>query len=213
MNKIQSLIIFIFIFFTLTAESQIFQRYGLSGGLIMTSQDNLWDGEDASPYDFSKMGLNILVHMEGDINQRFAYSSDIGYTQKGYIPDEKWKRNYKLTLHYISYNPQIKIKFGNEQAVTSIFTGLRMDYQVGYEIEPQINPFIVQNKNTVFGYNIGLDMTRRLQQIGLRLMIQYQGDFTSSRPEDANKIYSYKNRALLMNIGFIFFVDNTERES
>lgn len=212
MRAIQCLIIPLLISISLTAESQIFQRYGLSYGIALCSQDNYW-AEDGGPFIFSKSGLSVFIHMEGDINHRFAYSSDFAYVQKGYIPDDKWNRNYELTLHYISYNPQIKYQYGDEQVVASVFTGPRMDYLVGSDFQPQLSTTPRPYENTVFGYNFGIDVTRCLQKIGFRIMIQYQGDFSSALPKYANEVHSYRNRALLMNLGFFIFLDGLEKDA
>jgi hypothetical protein len=195
--------------FTVT-EAQMFNTVEISSGLSMATQTSTYVNKDRNQRETLRPGFNIMLRMAGRINEMFSFSSDIGYVQKGYRYDVgttvRSTITYDQLIHYITYSPQLK--FGRQLGnfTPTIILGPRIDYQIGYEGKHTIDNWARFYRKSVFGMNAGMDFTYAFGKVGITALFLYQLDFTKLFPTDSGTDFANRNKAIIMNIGVVYFL-------
>ncbi|NOX48888.1 MAG: hypothetical protein GXO89_18160 [Chlorobi bacterium] len=200
----------ILIFVVLISEAQIFNSLEISTGLSMATQTPAYKNNDRNQRETIRPGFNTMLRMTGRINKIFSFSSDIGYVQKGYRYDVGntigITKTYDQLIHYITYSPQLKIGRRIGDFTPTVFLGPRIDYQIAYEGKQKIDGMARYFRKSIFGMNAGLDFAYAFGELGISALFLYQFDFTSLIPTNNNADLAYRNKALLMNIGLVYFL-------
>jgi hypothetical protein len=206
----------ILIFTVVVSEAQMFNSVEISNGLSMATQTSTFKDKDRNQRETMRPGFNIMLRMTGRINGMLSFSSDIGYVQKGYHYDVQktisLTTTYDQLIHYITYGLQIKFgrKLGN--FTPTVILGPRIDYQVGYEGKQEIDKIARFYNRSIFGMNAGMDFMYAFGKVGITALFLYQFDITKLRSTNNFTGTDYRNKALLMNIGLVFYLGNYGNE-
>lgn len=190
--------------------AQILDQIGINAGGSFATQTSAYEGKNRSQRDCILAGINIIAQMDLGINKVFSINLDVGYIKKGYhykVSKTSSTKTYEQRLHYITFSPQIK--FGKEigKLRPSAILGPRVDYMIDYYGVQKIDSISKNFPTSVFGISAGIDVTYKLGRIGLKILYLYQFDFTNLLPSSAPDDLKYKNKAMLLNLGVVYFLD------
>lgn len=200
------------------ANAQLFDCVSISAGQSLAAQTISIKDTTKSYRDWVWPGFNTVVSIIGKINKFFAITTDVGYIQKGYRytiehksnfnpQGDSWYTQYEQTLHYITYSHQLK--FGQQvgKFIPTLLLGPRVDYLVAYQGKQNIDRNARTYRKSIFGFNVGMDMTFIAGKFGLTALCQYQFDFTTLVPKYYDTTHEYRNKALLLNLGIVYLME------
>lgn len=157
-------------------NAQFLDKYGLRLGGTISNQFWEYNGSlitDVNGWKENKLGLNLFLNAEKELNNFLSIRPEIGYLQKGFTSDFDLSilgetittKNTKVTLHNLTVDIGLKISPVDYIIKPYLTAGIRGNYMLGYkdfEIEflgvtyEPYKPFIEEFNQVTFSGLIGV---------------------------------------------------------
>lgn len=218
MKKI--LLSFLFLVLTSWAQGQWVKSLGLKSGVSMANQSwNLISANRALDTEW-RNGYYGAVSLEFLKSKHLSLTTDLGYYAKGNIQNipiatiqmpegDGTFRTVDTRFDYLLINPMLRIRHETGRIVPYALLGFRMDYQLSYQSDLNLQPIENDFRKTLWGGNLGAGLEYKTKQFGLLLEGQYHIDFTdlvNIPPSGTNAGVEVENRAFVWCIGLRYYL-------
>jgi len=205
-------------------NGQILNSYGFKGGVSIANQTHYYKSpENKLVHDF-RIGFYGTATVEFLHSKYFNFTTDIGFCTKGYKQDilnttvyrpegDGTYKTHHTKFNYFTFSPMLKVKYETTNFVPYVLLGFRMDQQLSYKSDFNLESIDKNMRKTIWGANLGVGAEYKTKQLGIFLEGQYQHDFTKVMdiPPSANSAgLTINNKAFVFSLGMRYYLNKSK---
>jgi len=209
-------LIFLIFLSSFISKAQFLNSFGINSGISFTNQHVELYQIDYKLETKTKIGFYTEVFLERTINEKFAFSVNFGYQQKGSCSDfygyainhiennevEILKGDdYKFFIDYFSFYPLIIYKLNFQHFDLLPFIGPRIDILSCYSTDSQFGK--PDCNKLIAGLTAGAELQYTLSRFAIGVECKEMIDFTNAVNANGLKI---RNNAFNVGLKLKFFI-------
>jgi hypothetical protein len=197
------------------AKGQVFNSFGVKLGASIANQTWQYKSIDEELDTENRTGFYSALTVDFFNSKYLNLTTDIAYCQKGHtievqnttIDMPEGDGTYKTMdtrFDYIVLNPMLKVKYEANHFIPYALLGIRMDSQLSYKSDFDLQEIDGDIKKSLWGLNCGIGVEYKLNKFGVFIESQYLPDFSKviDMPATTNNTgLEVTNKAFVVSLG------------
>jgi len=164
---------------SVSLKAQLVKDAGFTAGLAIFSQD--WQPKEITGIEYSKSslpGLNYSLFAEFINSDLINIRISGGYVSKGVdelfngtVAVAEYVGYYSTKVNYLYTSAFLKLQLPMGTIRPYIMVGPRLDFQVSFKTDKDIENILVENTKTIYGYDVGGGIEIYFDYFGINIEI------------------------------------------